>query len=44
MSVAHLDGMIYAFGGFDGFARQKTSEKYIPEPKRIVAVSGTHKT
>ena len=31
MSVAVLDGCIYAMGGFDGHVRQNTAERYTPK-------------
>ena len=31
VSVAVLDGLIYAMGGYDGQNRQNTAEKYYPK-------------
>ena len=31
VSVAVLDGLIYAMGGYDGQNRQNTAEKYFPK-------------
>jgi len=31
VSVAVLDGCIYAMGGYDGHVRQNTAERYTPK-------------
>ena len=39
VSVAEMDGMIYAMGGFDGHVRQSTAERYQPKKNQWSLVS-----
>lgn len=42
VSVAVLDGKIYAMGGFDGHFRQNTAERYTPENNQWSMIQPMH--
>ena len=42
VSVAYLDGLLYAMGGFNGHIRQNTAEKYLIESNQWSAICPMH--
>ena len=42
VSVAVLDGCIYAMGGFDGHVRQNTAERYTPSTNQWTLLAPMH--